>query len=137
MSFLYSFFIHSGCLFPLCFSVRIVVSSFLRSECCLFLAFSMILLSASSFTTPQDPSCLRGAVTLTKSLPLEEETYSAPSGASTLRYNDPSEGHCDCLRRSGKRCHHVALRSACGDRVSSEDTPAMRVRKLANDSGEA
>ncbi len=64
----------------------------------------MNLHSASFFTTPQDPSCLRGAVTLSKSLPLEEETYSAPSGACTLRYNDPSEGHCDCLRRSGKRC---------------------------------
>ncbi len=104
MSLLYFFFFLSGCLFPFCFSVRIVVSSFLLSGCYLFIAFSMILLSASSFTTPQDPSCLRGAVTLSKSLPLEEETYSAPAGACTLRYNDPSEGHCGCLRRSGERC---------------------------------
>ncbi len=68
-----------------------------------FYGFSIIFHSVSSFTTPQDPSCLRGAVTHSKSLPLEEETYSAPFGAITLRYNDPSEGHCDCLRRSGER----------------------------------
>ena len=98
------------------FSIRFSFHDFLFfcHSGCRFLDISNVFHSVSSFTTPQDPSCLRGAVTHSKSLPLEEETYSAPSGACTLGYNDPSEGHCGCLRCCGERSAWLCSDSLCG-----------------------